>query len=89
MWLLFFPYGNTSFCHDTIVSSHSESPRQTSWLAAKNKIMKEKLKKSDQFFGAAKELIRLKRREKANDFVTHVQMAKAYKPFKKFEGIVH
>ena len=66
--------------------THSESPKKTSWLTAKNKLLKEKPKAGDKVFEAAKELIRLKRKEKATDFVTHVQMAKAYKPFKKFEG---
>ena len=64
----------------------SESPNQTSWLAAKNKVLGKQTEKKDEVFKAAKELIRLKRREKATDFITHVTMAKAYKPFKKFEG---
>ena len=66
--------------------SHSESPKKTAWLAAKNKVLQSKKEEKDDVFKAAKELMRLKRREKALDFVTHVSMAKSYKPFKRFEG---
>ena len=65
---------------------NSETPNKTSWLSAKNKVLGSKGEKKDEVFKAARELIRLKRKEKATDFITHVTMAKAYKPFKKFEG---
>ena len=65
---------------------NSETPNKTSWLTAKNKVLGSKGEKKDEVFKAARELIRLKRKEKATDFITHVTMAKAYKPFKKFEG---
>ena len=54
---------------------------------AKEKLLKKtESAEKPNMANAAKELIRLKRKEKATDFISHVKMAYNYKPSSVYQG---
>ena len=54
---------------------------------AKEKLLKKtESAEKPNMANAAKELIRLKRKEKATDFISHVKMAFNYKPSSVYQG---